>query len=193
MTDLRLTPDRAQALNALGLAGCSAILLVAFGYQVVDGELPCPLCILQRAAFAAAGMGFALNVCLGARPAHYAILVLGSVAGFGIAARQTLLHIAPGTGVYGSALFGLHFYVWSLIAFAGLIVAAAVLCLFESQFTPHDRSSRPARIGRLGLASVLLFLAITLANAGSTLAECGGGLCPDNPTRYEFWDSLFGR
>ncbi|MCK2052597.1 disulfide bond formation protein B [Methylobacterium sp. 37f] len=193
MTDALLTPNGARALNALGLAGCSAILLVAFGYQVVDGELPCPLCILQRAAFAAAGMGFALNVCLGARPGHYAIVVLGSVAGFGIAARQTLLHIVPGTGVYGSALFGLHFYVWSLIAFAGLIVAAAILCLFEGQFVARVRPSSRARIGGFGLASVLLFLAITLANAGSTLAECGGGLCPDNPTRYEFWDSLLGR
>lgn len=193
MTSSLLTPVRAQALNAMGLAGCSALLLVAFGYQVAEGELPCPLCILQRAGFAAAGMGFALNVCFGARPAHYATVILSSVAGFGIAARQTLLHIAPGTGVYGSPLFGLHFYVWSVIAFGGLIVAAAILCLFEAQFARPDRTGASARIGRFGLASVLLFLAVTLANAGSTLAECGGGLCPDNPTRYEFWDSLFGR
>lgn len=193
MTVLSLTPVLARRLNAIGLAGCSAILLVAFGYQVVGGELPCPLCILQRAAFVAAGMGFAMNICLGARPAHYAIAILGAVAGFGIAARQTLLHIAPGTGVYGSALFGLHFYVWSLIAFAGMIVAAAILCLFETQFSDRDANSGSRRIEAIGLGSVLLFLAITLANAGSTLAECGGGLCPDNPTRYEFLDSVIGR
>jgi hypothetical protein len=30
-----------------------------------------------------------------------------------------------------------------------------------------------------------LFVAVALANAVSTLLECGFGACPDNPTEYE--------
>src|SRR4051812_5424863 len=62
-----------RTLNALGLLGLTGILLVAFGYQFILGELPCPLCLLQRAGFAAAGVGLALNVSVGSRPSHYAM------------------------------------------------------------------------------------------------------------------------
>lgn len=186
-----MTGDQARFLNALGLLGCCAILLVAFGYQFALGELPCPLCLLQRAAFCAVGLGLVLNVCHGPRPSHYGLIVLGAVAGLFIAGRQFALHLVPGTGAYGSALFGLHFYTWSAIAFAGIVVSAAIACLFERQFadSPGVSIERPNLLGR---ASLLLFLAVMLANAGATLAECGGGLCPDDPKRYEFLDSVLG-
>lgn len=188
-----MSSHEARLLNAFGLLGCSGILLVAFGYQIGLGELPCPLCILQRLAFVAAGTGLALNICLGPRPSHYAVTILSAVVGAGIATRQTLLHIVPGTGAYGADLFGLHFYVWALIAFVGIIVATALLCLWDAQFADEPDRSGTGRIGAFGRVSTLLFLAVTLANAGSTVAECGGGLCPDNPTRYEYWDAFMGR
>lgn len=201
-----------RGLNAAGLLGCSGILVVAFWYQIVLGELPCPLCILQRIAFVAAGLGLVLNLCDRPRPSHYGMVVISAVVGFGIAARQTLLHIVPGTGTYGEALLGLHFYVWSLIAFAVMILGIAILCLWDGQFAHRPVSDQPAppasvlaeptldiahpvgpRIGPLALAAVFLFVAVALANAGSTFAECGLGLCPDNPTRYEMIDRLLGR
>jgi disulfide bond formation protein DsbB len=63
-----MSPVAARLLNAAGLLGLSAILAVAFGYQFVLGEIPCPLCLLQRVAFTAAGVGLALNVAVGVRP-----------------------------------------------------------------------------------------------------------------------------
>ena len=202
----------ARALNAAGLLGCSLILLVAFWFQIVLGELPCPLCVLQRAAFTAVGLGLVLNICDRPRPSHYAIVILSAVVGGAVSARQTALHIIPGTGTYGSALFGLHFYVWALIAFTGVIVAVAILCLWDRQFTPEASVSRPetvsvlgqptgtaptvlpgTRAGALGFSVVLLFLVVALANAGSTFAECGIGLCPDNPVSYEMFDRLIAR
>ncbi|WP_019907042.1 disulfide bond formation protein B [Methylobacterium sp. 77] len=207
-----VVPSLARALNAAGLLGCSLILLVAFWYQIVLGELPCPLCVLQRAAFTAAGLGLVLNICDRPRPSHYAIVILSAVIGGAISARQTALHIAPGTGTYGEALFGLHFYVWALIAFVGIIVGIAILCLWDAQFAPEPPARRAepvfvlgqtmvtettslpgARAGAFGLATVFLFLAVALANAGSTFAECGLGLCPDNPVSYEMIDRLLGR
>ena len=99
-----MTRLHARHLNALALLGCSAILVVAFGYQFALGELPCPLCLLQRAAFAAAGLGFALSVRFGPRPSHYGVVILSALAGAAVAGRQVALHVVPGTGGYGSTL-----------------------------------------------------------------------------------------
>src|SRR5215213_7880022 len=128
-----MPPAHSRTLNALGLFGLAGILLVAFAYQFILGELPCPLCLLQRAAFAAAGVGLALNVSVGSRPSHYAITIISAFAGALISRRQVLLHIVPGSGSYGSALFGLHFYTWALIAFGLTIFAAAMLLMFDTQ------------------------------------------------------------
>jgi len=186
-----MTLRHARTLNALGLLGCCAILLVAFGYQILRGELPCPLCLLQRAAFAASGLGFALSVRFGPRPSHYGLAILGALMGAAIAARQVALHVVPGTGGYGATLFGLHFYTLALIAFAALIGAVAVLLLIADTGQHGSRAGEDA--GIFGTACLLLFVGVILANAVSTAAECGTGLCPDDPTRYEALDAWLKR
>jgi disulfide bond formation protein DsbB len=180
-----MSASSASRLNALGLLALSGLLVVAFGYQFVSGELPCPLCLLQRVAFVAAGVGLALNLCVGTRSSHYAMTILSAVAGGMIAARQMLLHIVPGTGSFGSALFGAHFYSWAFLAFAMIVVAAALMLMAEPDTaTAGAPRPTPTRLGRL---SVLLFLVLALANGFSTVAECEGGLCPDNPTTYQMF------
>jgi disulfide bond formation protein DsbB len=52
-----MTPALTMRLNALGLLAVSVVLLFAFVDQLVYGDLPCPLCILQRAGLVAAGFG----------------------------------------------------------------------------------------------------------------------------------------
>ncbi|MCJ2017339.1 disulfide bond formation protein B [Methylobacterium sp. E-065] len=186
-----MTLLHARTLNALGLLGCCAILLVAFGYQLLLGALPCPLCLLQRAGFAASGFGFALGIRFGPRPSHYGIAILGALVGAAIAARQIALHVVPGTGGYGATLFGLHFYTLTLIAFVALIGAVAVLLLIADTDQPATPPGQGA--GLFGTVCLLLFLGVTLANAVSTAAECGIGLCPDDPTRYEALDAWLAR
>ncbi|SDM41266.1 Disulfide bond formation protein DsbB [Methylobacterium phyllostachyos] len=186
-----MTLLHARTLNALGLLGCCVILLVAFGYQFALGELPCPLCLLQRAAFAASGIGFALGVRFGPRPSHYGIAILSALAGAGIAARQVALHIVPGSGGYGATLFGLHFYTLALIAFVALIGAVAVLLLIADMVRPEPPAGQG--VGTFGTVCLVLFLGVVLANAVSTAAECGTGLCPDDPTRYEALDAWLKR
>ena len=44
-----MSADLSRLLNALGLLVIGAVLTMAFIDQVWFGELPCPLCILQRA------------------------------------------------------------------------------------------------------------------------------------------------
>lgn len=186
-----MTRLHARHLNALGLLGCCAILIVAFGYQFTLGELPCPLCLLQRAAFAAAGLGFALSIRFGPRPSHAGIVILSALAGAVIAGRQVALHIVPGTGGYGSTLMGFHFYTMALVAFVALIGAVGVLLLGDATL----RAERPAEqgAGPFGTLCLLLFFGVVLANAVSTAAECGGGLCPDDPTGYQALDAWLNR
>lgn len=46
----------ASTLNELGLSAIATVLLFAFYAQFTDNELPCPLCLLQRAGFVMVGL-----------------------------------------------------------------------------------------------------------------------------------------
>ena len=171
-----------RSLNILGLLGVSAVLAVAFFYQLVLGELPCPLCLLQRGAFAALGLGFLCNIRFGSSPAHYGVVVVSAVIGACVSLRQVLLHIQPGDAGYGSTFLGLHFYSWALVAFAAYVIFAGILLFLESGDRPPE--GRRSQIGRPGAAAIWLFLLLVAGNLASTLLECGFGACPDNPTGY---------
>lgn len=54
-------------INQVGLLGICVALVVAFYYQLVRHELPCPICLLQRAGLIIAGFGFLFNLCFGLR------------------------------------------------------------------------------------------------------------------------------
>ncbi|MBL8906375.1 MAG: disulfide bond formation protein B [Rhizobiales bacterium] len=176
-----MTPRLAIGLNALGLLAICIVLLFAFSDQLVYGDLPCPLCILQRAGLIAAGFGLALNMRFGPRPSHYGLMIIGALAAGIVARRQVLLHIVPGTGSYGDVFFGLHFYTWMVIVSTLIILGTAGMLLFDRQFT--DESGQKPLAGWI-LASFGLFGFLALANGVSTVLECAGGLCPDDPTGY---------
>lgn len=183
-----ISPKRSHILNALGLLAICAVLGFAFLDQFINGDLPCPLCILQRVGFVGVGLGLALNVKFGARPSHYAIAILSAMIGGFISARQVLLHIVPGTGTYGDPFLGMHFYSWAFLLSVVIVAGCAILLLFDRQFEPLPADVAPRRLGTLGLVGFLLFAALTLGNGASTVLECGEGLCPDNPTSYLLLD-----
>ncbi|GLK72189.1 disulfide bond formation protein B [Ancylobacter dichloromethanicus] len=176
-----LTPELSRLLNALGLLAVGAVLLVAFYDQFVGGELPCPLCILQRAGFVGVGVGLALNLKFGPRASHYAIAMLSAIAGGVGEARQVLLHIVPGTGTFGAPFLGMHFYSWALLLFIVIVAGCAVLLLFDWQFEPAPRVHG---LGGLALLAFGLIALLALGNGVSTVLECAGGLCPDDPAGY---------
>jgi len=177
-----MSPLLSARLNALGLLAISLVLVAAFADQLLFGELPCPLCIMQRVGFVAVGLGLALNLRFGPRPSHYAVMILSAAAGGVISVRQVLLHIVPGTGTYGSALFGMHYYTWAAVLAAAIIVGAALMLMFERQFTEGGTADGPL----VGLSLAIFALATLLAfgNGVSTVLICGFTECPDNPTSY---------
>ena len=174
--------DLSRLLNALGLIAIDTLLALAFIDQLWFRDLPCPVCILQRAAFIAGGFGIALNLLHGPRPSHYGITIVGAVIGGAIALRQILLYIVPGTGSYGNAVFDMHLYTWAFIGFVLMIVGSAVMLLNDRQFErPEPWSSR---LDVLPLTALVTFFLLAVGNIFSTLFLCGMGLCPDAPTGY---------
>ena len=177
-----MTADLSRLLNALGLVAIDTVLVLAFVDQLWFRDLPCPICVLQRAGFIAAGFGIALNLIFGPRPSHYGLAILGAMAGGIMSADQVLHYVVPGTGSYGNAIFGLHLYTWALIGFALIVVGSAVMLLFDRQYEPTG--PLPLRLTVLPLTAVALLALIAVANVLSTLAICGVGLCPETPGGY---------
>ncbi|WP_295391761.1 disulfide bond formation protein B [uncultured Thiodictyon sp.] len=170
-------------LNVLALVLISTALVAAFVDQLVFGELPCPLCLLQRAALGAAGLGFLLNVRFGVRPLHYGLAIMAALVGAAVAMRQVLLHIAPGDPGFGSPLLGLHYYTWAFITFVGIIVGVAVLLSLPNS---TDGAAARRRHGWLAGMVLVVFTLLIAANLVSTLLECGISQCPDDPVGYEW-------
>jgi hypothetical protein len=108
---------------------------------------------MQRIQFAMLAAGPILNVQFGPRPSHYALALLAAIAGAVFAARQILLHVAPGDAGYGSALLGYHYYTWAFIGFAVAIALTAIALLFDRQFTQTDLG-KPATAGFLARRGV---------------------------------------
>jgi disulfide bond formation protein DsbB len=163
------------------------VLAAAFAVQLIVGELPCPLCVMQRVALMLVALG-PLHVLLRAR--HDALTVRDAAVGNGIAilaallgviasGRQVLLHILPGDAGFGAPVFGLHLYTWCLIAFACQIAASAVLLLATEWLDDKPVEWRATRV------TALAFAAIAAANLLSVTAEAGLNWdLPSDPVRY---------
>src|SRR3982751_4242588 len=156
----------AVTLNAFSLYALALVLAAAFAAQLVLGELPCPLCLLQRVQFAMLAIGPILNIRFGPRPSHYALSLLAAVAGAVASTRQVLLHILPGDAGYGSALLGYHYYTWALIGFIAAIVLLAAVLLFDRQFE-DDGAALPVDGGAFAQIAVWLVIALTAANVAT--------------------------
>jgi disulfide bond formation protein DsbB len=177
--------------NVLAVCG---VLLGAFAVQFGQGELPCPLCVLQRMAMLLCALGPAfviLQAGNGDAPESdfatgYGMSVLAAVAGAGIAGRQVLLHVVPPDPGFGAPVLGLHLYTWSLIVFGTALVVSGLNLVFARALVPRCvRPGWPSRvvIGLLG--------AIILANAVAVFFEEGlHWTLPDDPDRYRLLDDL---
>jgi disulfide bond formation protein DsbB len=178
--------NQGHILNVFGVFGISLALLMAFYYQLFRYELPCPLCLLQRAGMIAVGLALMMNVRFGEKGVYYGMALLGAVATGVISSRQVMLHIVPGSGSYGSALFGFHLYTWTLIASVGLILYVALMLIWYRR----NGDSTQAPISKVASVVLLLFVIIILANLIFTTLECGLGNCVDKPSLYDWLVSV---
>ena len=159
----------------------AGILTAAMTLQYGYGELPCPLCLLQRLAMFGVCFGLLQNFRIGFSYQNTGISLLFATLLLVIAARQTLLDIYPRPGheYIGSAVLGLHMPVWSVII-ALCILTAFALKLTLLGDTKHLTDTKGRDLPVLGgLANLLglYIVALCLVNTVSVLVQCGLNEC----------------
>lgn len=162
-----------------------------FYFQFALGELPCPLCILQRMGMMLSSLGPLYIVIRSLRgtlaPADFmtglGFAIVGALLGSAMSIRQILLHIMPGDPGYGTAIFGLHLYTWALVSFIVVLVFAGVLLTFGTEFLPIAPVSQAART--VAWVVIWIFVATIAANLVAVFfLEGFNWFLPDNPTEY---------
>ncbi len=176
---MRRKVDIAGFLNAAGLAGLIAVLVVAYVHQFAAHDLPCPLCLLQRVALVGVAYGLLLNLRFGPQPSAYAVMLLAALFGMAAAGRQVLLHITPGSGSYGAPLLGPHLHTWSFMLFVLVIQGTPVLLLVPKPVSPVWALPLPVK-----QTLAWAVIGLTALNAVTTFLQCGPIECPDDPARY---------
>ncbi|GIW81982.1 MAG: hypothetical protein KatS3mg105_3789 [Gemmatales bacterium] len=176
------------------VAAVCLVLLGAFGVQFIEGEMPCPLCILQRMAMMMCALGPAyiiLQAKMGEVQAvdfatGYGLSILAAALGASISARQILLHIVPPDPGYGTPVLGLHLYTWALVVFVVVLVDSGLNLIFIRELLP-----RQVVFGWPSKAVIGLFAAVIVANAVSVFCQEGfHWTLPDEPVRYELFYDL---
>ena len=159
----------------------AGILTAAMTLQYVNGELPCPLCLLERVAMLGVCFGIMLNFRRGFSHQNTGFSLLFAIILLVIAVRQSLLDIYPrsGHGYIGSAIFGIHMPVWSIIIALSLLTAYAI----KLAILGGDEYLREAELGEfpaIRKAADILSLyviAISLINLVSVVLQCGFSEC----------------
>lgn len=160
------------------LTSLAAILTAAMVLQYAAGELPCPLCLLQRVAMFGVCFGIIHHVRHGYDARNIGIGLVWALYLLVISVRQVLLNIVPrpGHAYPGSAVLGLHMPVWSVvIAFAILLVFAATLALFDGERL--SATPRSPVLTWIGAAAGLYIVALGVINLVSAILQCGLGAC----------------
>jgi len=159
----------------------AGILTTAMTLQYANGELPCPLCLLERVAMLGVCFGIMLNLRRGFSYQNTAFSLLSAIFLLIVSVRQSLLDIYPRPGheYIGSAIFGIHMPVWSIIIALSLLTAYAIkLAIFggDEYLREAELADFPAISKIAGLLS-LYVIAICVVNLASVILQCGLGEC----------------
>jgi disulfide bond formation protein DsbB len=155
----------------------AAILTTAMILQYYGGEIPCPLCLLQRVAMFGVCFGIILHFRHGYSARNDGLSMLFALFLLIVSVRQTLLDIypRPGHSYTGSAVLGLHMPVWSVVIAVAILAAYAIkFAVLGEPLSDPEPSPGLNRIARL---LSLYVIAICLINFGSVILQCGAGAC----------------
>jgi disulfide bond formation protein DsbB len=154
------------------------ILTFAMVLQYRAGEIPCPLCLLQRVAMFGVCFGIILHFRRGYNARNEGLSMLFALFLLIVSVRQVLLDIypRPGHSYIGSAIFGIHMPVWSVI------IAFAMLLAFAIKFAVIGENSREDDGPPLALVSAATWLSgymifLCAVNFVSVIVQCGLDAC----------------
>ena len=163
------------------MAVIAAILTTAMTLQYAYGELPCPLCLLQRVALFGVCFGIMLNFRNGFSYQNTGFSLLFTIFLLIVSVRQSLLDIYPRPGheYIGSAVFGIHMPVWSaIIALALLIAYALKLAVLGGDDHLRETEARSFPIiEKVASLLSLYVIALCAINLVSVVVQCGFGQC----------------
>ena len=170
--------------NILAICG---VLGGSLYIQIVLGEYPCPLCMVQRMSmmFCALGQIFILcrgnsnlQICWKDFAIGHSMTLFAALAGAAMSVRQILLHIVPPDPGYGTAIWGLHMYTWGLFVFVAEILAVAL----NLAIAPRDWEVIPVKWKKFSNIILSIFVLIILTFIIVTFIEEGfHWTLPDNP------------
>ncbi|MFT3987046.1 disulfide bond formation protein B [Aestuariivirga sp.] len=172
-------------LNHLYLIGMvvviSGILTAAMVMQYAFGELPCPLCLLERLALFGCAFGILQNLRGPFSDRNTGWTLLFALFLLIVSVRQSLLdiYVRPGHAYIGSAVFGLHMPVWAVVIALCLMIAIGVRLAVlggNVHMQANDVASFPVvqQAARLAGWYVIILCAI---NFVSVIIQCGLGQC----------------
>ncbi|TXI94324.1 MAG: disulfide bond formation protein B [Neisseriales bacterium] len=160
-------------------------LLIAFSYQFTVNDLPCAMCVMSRMGVYAMSFGLLANLLLSRNTKNYLLVIIAGLIQMAISLEFIVRHIVPGSGSYGSPVFGLHMYSWNFIFTVLIIIYCCIAGLISNNIS--NNQNKPTLILKLIIA--LLFLTL-FANTISTFVECGIYSCPSDPHSYWLLDLL---
>lgn len=182
----------------LWVLGISGILLIALIMQFAYGELPCPLCMLQRYCMFLSTVG-PMWIIVQARRRQLTshlyqqgmgLAQLGALLGAVISARQVFLHILPGDPGYGAPFLGVHLYTWAFLAFCGVLTVCSIILLFAATIQDTDREETLAG-STITTCVIALFVAVLAVNSVMIVFLQGfAWILPDDPQSYHLLPQL---
>ena len=159
----------------------ASILTAAMTLQYAWGELPCPLCLLERLALFGICFGIMQNFRHGFSYENTGVSLLFAIFLLVVAERQSLLDIypRPGHAYIGSAIFGLHMPVWSIvIALVILIAYAAKMAIVGGDEHLRDNEVKTfPLLARVATALSLFVIVLCAINFVSVVLQCGLNEC----------------
>lgn len=165
----------------LMLAIIAGILTTAMTMQYVYGELPCPLCLLERVALFGVAFGIGMNFRHGFSYRNTGISLLFAIFLLVVSVRQTLLDIYPRPGheYIGTAVLGLHMPVWSILIALAILTGYALklTVLGDDDRLEHAQIARISWLSRIAQVLSLYVVVLCAVNFGSVIVQCGFGEC----------------
>ncbi|RXZ38801.1 disulfide bond formation protein B [Oxalobacteraceae bacterium CAVE-383] len=164
------------------------ILLAALSVQFAFGELPCPLCFLQRIALMLCAIGPLYILAQNRRSAlaHRDLAIAGGMSvlaallGASISTRQVFLHILPGDLGYGGTVLGMHLYTICFLVFVCHALAAGAMLLGSAAAESFTQRRWPVANGIFWV-----FCLVAIINLIAVIVQAGWSwMLPPNPVSY---------
>ena len=154
------------------------ILTFAMILQYRGDEIPCPLCLLQRVAMFGVCFGIILHFRDGASARNDGLSMLFALFLLIVSARQVLLDIypRPGHSYIGSAVFGLHMPVWSVIIAVAILLAYTIKIAVLGGDSLRD-DEKPELMSRAQSLLSTYVIALCAINFVSVILQCGMQTC----------------